>query len=151
MARIKPFRGILYDPKKVDIAKVTAPPYDVISPQIQDCLYKEDAHNIVRIILGKSEKTDVRESDKYARAGALLKNWLKGGIFAEDKNPSIYIYSQAYLHKGKKRRRIGFVALMKIEDPRKSGILPHEYTLDKPKKDRLLELGLDDVARDLWS
>ena len=30
MPRFEPFRGVRYDPDRVDLAQVTAPPYDVI-------------------------------------------------------------------------------------------------------------------------
>jgi len=137
MAQIRPFRGILYNSEKVTIADVIAPPYDVISSNLQEYYYKRSKNNIVRIILGKDEKNDTVRRSKYTRAEGYLTNWLQTGVFLRDKKPCLYIYSQEYLHKGKKRTRIGFIALMKIEDPKESGILPHEYTLDKPKEDRL--------------
>ena len=41
MADIAPFRGLLYNTKKVgDASKVVAPPYDVISREEQEKLYK---------------------------------------------------------------------------------------------------------------
>ena len=137
MARIKPFNGVLYNAKKVNIANAVAPPYDVISPSMREELYKAGAHNIIRLILGKEEKSESPDNNKYSRAGKLLKDWLKTETFLKDEKPSLYVYSQEYLHKGRKRTRTGFIALMKIEDPKKSGVLPHEYTLAKPKKDRL--------------
>ncbi len=137
MAKIKPFRGILYDRKKVNIAKVVTPPYDVISATMQDRFYRRDQFNIVRLALGKKDKNDTPTNNRYTRAGKALDNWIKNRIFIKDKNPSIYIYTQEYLNKGKKRTRVGFIALMKIEDPKKSGVLPHEYTLAKTKEDRL--------------
>ena len=137
MARIKPFRGVLYNAKKVNITNAVAPPYDVISTSMREELYKRGAHNIVRLILGKEEKFESPGDNKYSRAEKLLKNWFKTKIFLKDEKPSFYVYSQEYLHKGRKRTRTGFIALMKIEDPKESGVLPHEYTLAKPKKDRL--------------
>ncbi|NQU94951.1 MAG: DUF1015 domain-containing protein [Candidatus Omnitrophica bacterium] len=137
MGKIKPFRGILYNRKKVNIAKVVTPPYDVISATMQDSFYRRDQFNIIRLALGKEDKKDTPKSNRYTRAGKTLDNWMRNNIFVKDENPSIYIYTQEYLHKGKKRTRIGFIALMKIEGPKKSGVLPHEYTLAKPKEDRL--------------
>ena len=137
MAEIKPFKGILYSRKKIDIAKVVTPPYDIISPSMQNRFYQRDEHNIIRLILGKQRMDDTRRNNRYVRAGLLLDKWLKNKIFIKDKRPSFYIYTQEYLCKGRKRTRIGFIALMRIEDPRESGVLPHEYTLDKPKQDRL--------------
>ena len=137
MAEIKPFRGILYNPEKVDITKAITPPYDVISPSMQNRFYQRDEHNIIRLILGKVEKSDTARNNRYTRARVLLDRWLKKKLLLKERKPTIYIYTQEYLYKGKKRTRLGFIALMKIEDPKESGVLPHEYTLDKPKADRL--------------
>jgi len=137
MAKIKPFKGILYNKEKTNTLKVVAPPYDVISPSMQNRFYQREKHNIIRLILGKDEKGDTQKKNKYTRAKKLLNEWLKKKVLIKDKKSAFYIYTQQYLQKGKKKTRIGFMALMKIEDPKMSGILPHEYTLDKPKADRL--------------
>ncbi|MCA9674871.1 MAG: DUF1015 family protein, partial [Myxococcales bacterium] len=51
MADIAPLRGVLYDPSKVDLAKVIAPPYDVIDAAERARLAELDPHNCVRLIL----------------------------------------------------------------------------------------------------
>ncbi len=138
MAKISAFKGILYNKAKIkNLEAVTAPPYDVISPQMQDELYKAHFLNIVRVILGKESKGDNRKNNKYTRAAGLLSKWLKEGVLNKDKKPSIYIYEQEYLHKGKLKSRTGFICLMKIEDPSSSLVLPHEHTFSRPKEDRL--------------
>lgn len=137
MAEIKPFRGILYNRKRVNIAKVITPPYDVISPSMQSRFYRQDVHNIIRLILGKETKNDTPKNNRYTRSATLLNKWLREKMLLTETKPSIYVYMQQYLYGGKKRTRVGFIALMKIEDPKESGVLPHEYTLDKPKIDRL--------------
>lgn len=91
----------------------------------------------MRLILGKEEKRDTPGQNKYTRSAALLNEWLKKEILIRDRRPSVYIYAQQYSHKGKARTRLGFIALMKIEDPKKNGVLPHEHTLQKPREDRL--------------
>ncbi len=137
MAEIKPFRGLLYNGEKVNITKAVTPPYDVISPGMQARFYNSDPHNVIRLILGKEGKKDTPRKNKYTRSAAFLRQWTGKKVLIKDARPAVYIYAQEYFHKGKKRRRIGFIALMKIEDPKKSGILPHEYTLNKPKADRM--------------
>jgi len=137
MAKIKPFRGITYNTECVCMNNVVAPPYDVISPTMQERLYSKDQFNIVRLILGAEEASDTSKQNKYTRSKKFLDNWLENKVLLKDKKPSVYIYVQQYLHRGKKKTRIGFLTLMKIEDPKESGILPHEYTLSKPKVDRL--------------
>lgn len=138
MAHIKPFRGIIYNQAKIgNPINVVTPPYDIISEKMQSHFYNLGPHNIIRLILGKATKSDNTNNNKYTRAGRFLKSWLKKGILIKDKKSSIYAYKQTYLYGGKKRVRTGFITLMKIEDPLKSRILPHEYTLEKPKIDRL--------------
>ncbi|MBN1354052.1 MAG: DUF1015 domain-containing protein, partial [Candidatus Omnitrophica bacterium] len=138
MAEIKPFTGILYNKDKVRAKNVVTPPYDVISSSMQKEFYRRSPYNVIRLILGKKKKSDTRRNNSYTRAKLFLNNWIRGKILLRDRTPSIYIYRQDYSHTGRKRTRIGFIALMKIEKPDKSGILPHEYTLAGPKKDRLM-------------
>ncbi|MDD5449559.1 MAG: DUF1015 domain-containing protein [Candidatus Omnitrophica bacterium] len=137
MPRIQPLKGILYNPKKTDISNVVAPPYDVISPEMQDVLYRKSDYNIVRLILGKEEPGDSDKKNKYTRARQYMHAWLERGILEEDKTEAIYVYSQEYSYGGRKKTSVGFLARMEIEDPRKSKVLPHEYTFLKPKQDRL--------------
>ena len=70
MPRILPFRGVRYDPGRApDLTRVTAPPYDMISPAEQEELYRRDPHNVVRLILGRTEE-DGRPVDRYANTAA---------------------------------------------------------------------------------
>ncbi len=69
MAEIKPFRGIIYNQEKIkDLAKVTAPPYDVISPLEQQLYYKSHPYNVIRLILGRELPQDNEKENKYTRA-----------------------------------------------------------------------------------
>ena len=139
MADIIPFKGILYNPEKIkDFSKVVAPPYDVISEKEQDELYKMDEHNIVRMLLGKDLPTDNETDNKYIRASQYLKTWQKKGVLRKDDEASIYINLQEFKLDGKIKKRIGFIALLKLEefDRKSSSVYPHENTLTAPKEDR---------------
>ena len=139
MAKIAPFRGILYNPGKVgDLNKVMAPPYDVISPSLQEALYQRHPNNVVRLILGRILPEDNAGNDRYSRAAADFKKWQAEGILIQDKKPAIYYYIQVYKMKnGGRKTRKGFIALAKLEEFGKGGIHPHEKTLAGPKADRL--------------
>lgn len=137
MPQIEPFKGILYNPKKVNISKVVAPPYDVISPAMQDELYRADKHNIIRLILGKEEPLDSDINNKYKRAAAFFNKWIGEGVLSQDERPAVYVYLQEYSHGEEKKKSIGFVTRIKLEDQEKSKVLPHEKTFAKPKQDRL--------------
>ncbi|MFH1552968.1 MAG: DUF1015 domain-containing protein [Candidatus Omnitrophota bacterium] len=139
MTEIRPFRGLLYDKSKAggDYASVMAPPYDVISKNMQDELYEKNAHNIIRLILGKDIGGDTPENNKYTRARRFLDEWQREGALRRDDTDSFYIYLQEYGYKGEKHRRIGFIGIIKIGETGKDTVLPHEHTLAKPKEDRM--------------
>lgn len=138
MAIVKPFKGLLYNPSKIKhLANVMAPPYDVVSPAMQDALYNKDPRNIVRVILGKDEPSDNARCNKYIRAGKYLEGWIKDSVIRRDKKPAVYLYLQTYKVKEKAYRRYGFIALMKLDAGKKNKVMPHEHTFAKPKEDRL--------------
>jgi len=139
MADISPLKGTLYNSQKIkDLSKVTAPPYDVISSHQQNDLYDSDPHNIIRILFGKDLASDNGKENKYIRAAEFLKDWQDKGVLEKDKEESIYVYSQEFTVLGQVKKRLGFMALLKLEDFYKdaSTIYPHENTLTAPKEDR---------------
>jgi uncharacterized protein (DUF1015 family) len=137
MAEVKPFRGVIFNPEKVDIGKVVSPPYDVISPEEQEELHASHPNNIVRIELGKKEGGDNERVNKYTRARDLLYKWMEEGILVRDASPAFYLYQQEYTTpNGELKERLGLISLVKIENFEKGTILPHEKTLSKPKEDR---------------
>jgi uncharacterized protein (DUF1015 family) len=132
MVDVMPFRGIRYGTG--DLAKVVAPPYDVISGEERDEYYSAHENNVVRLILGKEFPGDDQKNNRYTRAGEYLEIWIKSGVLKQDREPSIYIYEQEYCHREEKKILRGFIALVRIEE---GAILPHEETLSKPIADRL--------------
>ena len=133
MATVKGFRGIRYNPEKVEnFGDVLAPPYDVINAQEQQELYNKDEHNVIRLILAKGE-----EDSKYEEAAKTFRSWIEEDILTSDEEPSIYPYYQEFEEGGKKLTRKGFLAAVKIEDFETKKILPHEKTFPKHKRDRL--------------
>jgi len=68
MAVVVPFKGVLYNLEKIDdFSKVTAPPYDIISPEQQERYYKNSPHNVIRLILGKQSPDDSNSDNRYTR------------------------------------------------------------------------------------
>lgn len=133
MTKIKAFAGIIYNQEKIeDISKVTCPPYDVISPSEQKLYHDSHPNNFIHILLGM----DVPGEDKYERSAAYFRSWLKEKVFIQDTVPAIYFYSQEYLIKGEKKARLGFIALLSLDD-KDPAIYGHEHTHSAPKVDRL--------------
>ena len=138
MATIRPFQGLRYnthDP--LSLALVTAPPYDCITPEERDELYRTHPHNIVRIILGKDVPGDDARRNKYTRAADLLAKWRSTGILVQDETPMIYCYHQEFEIEGRSYERKGFLARVQLEEFGSGKIFPHEETMSGPKADRL--------------
>lgn len=132
MTIIKPFKGIVYNPEKINEDDVMCPPYDIISDELKEILYNKSPYNIVRIDYGKNS-SDV---DKYSLAKQYLNKWLEDGILVQEKDPCFYGYEIHYSYKNKKKILRGIIGTLKIEEFGK-GIYPHEQTYSKPKTDRL--------------
>jgi uncharacterized protein (DUF1015 family) len=67
-----------------------------------------------------------------------LNDWLAQGIFERDQEPAIYFSSQRFkLKGGEEKERLGFFALIELQDFTSGEIRPHEKTHDAPKQDRL--------------
>ena len=137
MAEIRPFRAVKYNLKNVDIKKVVAPPYDIISEKQQDELYKTSEQNIVRLILGKEVAGDADKNNKYSRAAEFFAKWQNENVLVKEDKEAVYIYMQDFEFDGKKYTRTGFLCLLKQEPLFGGVIYPHERTLSKPKADRL--------------
>jgi uncharacterized protein (DUF1015 family) len=137
MAEIIPFRGLLYDVSKVSIEDVLAPPYDIITPEYQESLYRRSPHNIVRIDFGKEEFGDNETENKYTRAKRYFDTWIQDGVLIRSDKPSFYAYEIIYTIHDVRKRHLGFLCLVKIEELGNGNIYPHECTHSKPKQDRL--------------
>ena len=140
MPEIRPVRALRYDPEVVgDVARVVAPPYDVIAPAQRAILLARSPRNVVRIDLPVVEPADADPDDRYRRAAHLFAAWRSDGTLRKDPRPSIYVYEQTYTVPGSAVARVqrGFFGRMRIEPfGPDGGVLPHERTLAGPKEDR---------------
>ena len=148
MALIVPFRGVSYNPRKIDdLSRVVAPPYDVISPQDQEVLYQRHPYNVVRLDLNKETPGDNPQDNRYTRSAALYSAWLKEGILLRAPKPLFYFVQEEFSpsilpawQTGPGSRTIvrrGFIGLIRLEEYGAGVVLPHEKTQTKPRADRL--------------
>lgn len=137
MAEIKPFRGIRYNSQKVELKEVITEPYDRIPPDLQEEYYRRNPYNVVRIILGKDDDPEHPEKDKYRRAKIYLGEWRNKGILIQEDKDALYLYEQEFETQGIKKKRLGLIARVKLEDFSSRMVLPHERTFPKHKVDRL--------------
>jgi uncharacterized protein (DUF1015 family) len=136
MSVIKPFQAYVYNPKKItDMARVVCPPYDVISPEQEAALQKKSPYNFIHVMLAKADARHNDDQKRYEKAGATLEQWIRDEVMVRDEKPCIYYIKQEYKVMGQKYSRMGFLAVMKIEDD-KARIHPHEKTHAGAKEDR---------------
>ena len=137
MTEIRPFQALHYNKEKItDISKVVCPPYDVISKKQQKGFYQSSPHNFIRIMLAEEKPSDNQHDNRYTRSKKTYDEWLEQKILVQDEKPCIYYYRQEYRVMGSRHSRLGFIALMKIQDEGNSKIYPHEKTHAAAKEDR---------------
>ena len=138
MAEIRPFRGVRYNQQVVsDLTAVICPPYDIVTPQMQQELHHRSQYNFVRLESGRQLPTDTAIVNKYTRSAATLEQWLEQGILKVDEVPAIYVHDHYFTHQGTKYRRRGITCCVRLEEWDKKVVRPHEGTLVEPKGDRL--------------
>lgn len=132
MAEVKPFIGLIYNRDIVDrLEDVISPPYDIISPELQENLYGKHPYNIVRLELPLGDG-----EEKYIEADKTLRLWLESKVLVSIKSPSYYFYEEIYTFGKEERVLRGFFGVVEVEPFEKRVILPHEFTFPKPKEDR---------------
>ncbi len=125
MADVAPFRAIRYAHPAPEL---TAPPYDVLTPEQRDAYRARDPHNVVHLTLNESEE----------EAGRLFRAWLDEGVLVQDDEPAAWVVAQDYVGPdGVGRRREGIVASLRVEPYEARVVLPHERTHAGPKESRL--------------
>ncbi len=136
MTEVRPFRALRYDPARVALDRVLAPPYDVVTNEERGRLWERDPHNAVRLELTRDEREE--GSTDYAEVARTLAAWEREGVLRRDARPALYALRQAFTAPdGARRVRDGFLALLRLEDYTSRVVRPHERTLSGPKADRL--------------
>ncbi len=135
MTRVRPFRGLRYDPARVDLTRVLAPPYDVIPAGERETWYARDAHNAIRLELTRD--VDAERTTDYSEIRRTLDAWQREGVLRRDPRPALYGLRQRFTAPdGTPHQREAFFALLHLEDYARGIVRPHEQTLAGPKLDR---------------
>ncbi len=139
MPEIQAFRALRYDLGHIgSLADVVAPPYDVITPELRDDLYKRHPCNVVRLIFNRPEPGDDEANNTYIRAARFLKAWRSQGVLFTEADPAVYVYHQQFELDGRSYVRRGFMARMRLQRFGQGMVFPHEQTMRGPKIDRLM-------------
>jgi uncharacterized protein (DUF1015 family) len=139
MATVAPFVAMRFSESAGDLKNLTAPPYDVLSPTQRNQYAEKSPYNTVWVTLPERLDDDRSQFVRYARSAARLSEWKKEGILKTETEPSIYRYTQNFVHPvtGQKLTRQQIICLIKVEPYENGMVLPHEQTFPKHKEDRL--------------
>jgi len=138
MADVRPFKGLRYNTQIVgELSPVICPPFDTIPPELQRSLYQRSPYNVVRLESGERLPADTLQDNRYTRAAALLADWMGKQVLARDGEPAFYLVRHAFSFRGRERGRLELMACVRLEEYQSRVVLPHEYTRDADKRDRL--------------
>ncbi len=134
MAEVQPLTAVHYDPARVAIGDVVAPPYDVIDAAGRAALLERSPYNVVELDLPQTPD----DTDPYEHAARTMQVWEEDGVLVRDTQPTIWAYEQDYTGPdGAARTRRGFLARIRVTPYGPGLVRPHERTQPGPKEDRL--------------
>ena len=137
MTDIRAFRGLRYDPARVEPQDVICPPYDIIGPDAQAEYHARSPFNIIRVELGLGS-TDPRVlPNRYADAATCLADWTSQGVLRREGAPAVYLHAQTFRLDGAHVTRRGLIVACRLHDWAQNIVRPHEHTRAGPKRDRL--------------
>jgi uncharacterized protein (DUF1015 family) len=133
---VRPFRALRYDPARVDLDRVVAPPYDVVNAEERAFYWERDPHGAIRLELTRDPGAEA-DAD-YRDVAETLAAWRREGVLRLDEAPALYALRQRFPGPdGEPRVREGFFAALRLEPYERRVVRPHERTLAGPKADRL--------------
>lgn len=135
MPELRAFRGIRYSDASA-IPDLVCPPYDIIPPQEQQRLHDLNPYNAVRLELAMGGAG----TSGYENVRKTFDSWIDEGVVAVDDSDALYVYRQDFTapEESTRRRVVGVIGALALEEfGSDSGVLPHERTMEGPKKDRL--------------
>jgi uncharacterized protein (DUF1015 family) len=123
---VRPFRALTYrrrDPEQ--LARVSSPAYDLVTPDGRERLADADPHNIVRLILPRVDQPagDVPPAEQAAR---LLRAWLDEGVLVRDEAPALWHYELRPPDDAPPT--VGWLGAVTLPPPGSAAVLPHEDT-----------------------
>ncbi|HEY8492277.1 MAG TPA: DUF1015 domain-containing protein [Myxococcota bacterium] len=136
MTDVRPFRALRYDPARVELDRVIAPPYDVVNAEERAFYWQRDPHGAIRLEL--TEDPEAEAATDYHEVAETIAAWRREGVLRLDEAPALYALRQRFTGpQGEPREREGFFAALRLEPYERRIVRPHERTLAGPKADRL--------------
>lgn len=121
MQTFSPFHGWRYDPSKVSLSQVLAPPYDVLTKSTRDHLATMSPYN--EAVVDAPETNSDDPSSGARNSARTFAQWIQNGIVAPDDQESFYPYAMTTANGHTLR---GVIGALGISDH----IHPHEATAE---------------------
>jgi len=138
MPTIRPFRALRYGAAAGELARLVAPPYDVVDDETFRQLCERSSYNVVRLTLHRGYSRDLLPPDEwYDQVAGLLEEWTATGVLLRDEQPAYYLYTQRFTHEGKRLHHKLLLCALRLEHYETGRVRPHENTTPGPKAGRL--------------
>ena len=130
---VRPFRALSYrlrDPEQ--LARVSSPAYDLVTPAGRERLAEADPHNVVRLILPLVNGTATADghSDAVVRsaelAAATLQRWQDEHVLVRDLELALWLYEMSPADG--RAPTAGWLGAVTLPPPGSTAVLPHEDT-----------------------
>ena len=139
MAVVAPFRGVRYNPEKIEqLEDVVTPPYDVISTEDEKKLQQKNPYSMINLDLRNISQGTTKDDGRYQQACERFQSWQRENVLVQDEQPAIYLYYIDYNHpNGSRLTRKGIVSLVGLAEFAEGIVKPHEKTFSGVISDRL--------------
>ncbi len=133
MASIREFRGLR--PQKEYVSKVSVLPYDVVSSDEARIIAGDNKYSFFHVSKPEIDfpiNMDIKDPKIFSHGRDYLKELIKDGIYFQDENPCLYLYTQ--IMDG--REQTGLIACVSIDDYQNKIIKKHELTREDKEIER---------------
>lgn len=133
MAHISEFCGLR--PKKEFVSRVSVLPYDVVSSEDARRIAGDNALSFFHVSKPEIDfpgSVDTHEPEIFNHGRDYLQKMIHDGIFIQDDNPSLYLYTQII----DGREQTGLIACVSIDDYQAKIIKKHELTREDKERER---------------
>ena len=138
MVEFRPFRAWRYNPNVVgDLASVVCPPYDLITPELQQSLLQLSPYNVVHLEAGESLDWNDPAEGQYRQTAVVFDEWQSQDVLRREDAPSFYLLRHTFEFQGQERTRLGLTGCVGLAAYNARQVFPHEYTEEPAVMDRV--------------
>ena len=138
MVVFRPFRGWRYNSEVVgDLAKVVCPPYDLITPELQESLRRQSPYNVVHLEAGEGLDWNAPAQGQYQGTSQIFEDWIQRGALRRDQDPYYYLLKHDFPFQDQHLSRLGLTGCVGLEEYAAQQVFPHEYTQEPAIRDRV--------------